>query len=134
MKKIRVSQFAKMYEASWKGPEENKVYSIDETNKFNFIMAGDESKIPLKKFIKIKEPNPNEPPFMKRRNKPAALRFHKFNYNKDPYKYFFSEYLLYGEFKTEDEIHEKLKACNGNYLELQKEIQKVKNQVMIKYG
>ena len=54
MKKMRVSQFAKMYEASWKGPEENKVYSIDETNKFNFIMAGDESKIPLKKFIKIK--------------------------------------------------------------------------------
>ena len=56
-----------------------KKYGIDETNKFNFIMAGDETRIPLDKFIELEAPFPNEPPFMKRRTKPAALRFHKFH-------------------------------------------------------
>ena len=129
---ICAAQFTKMYEPSWifKEESENQKHIVrDENNKFHFVMTSDITKQGeyLPKFIKLNEPFPAEPPFMRKRKSPAALRFHKINGNQDPKKYFFSECLLYIPFHSEEEIWERL---NKNYGDLEKEIRKVKCQVM----
>ena len=46
---------------------------------------------------------------MRKRSKPAVLRFHKFKEDKSPDDYWFSECLMYIPFQREEEIHELLK-------------------------
>ena len=129
---ICAAQFTKMYESSWKGPKENeklKPMEKNEKNKFHFVMMPnkDEQGEYLPNAIRISNPFPNGPPFMRKRSQPSALRIHKFNQNADPKKYFFSECLLYIAFREEKEIWERL---NGDINKLEQDIQKVKSQVM----
>ena len=58
----------------------------------------------LPDYIKIEKPYPGEPPYMRKRSKPAVLRFHKINQERNPADYFFAEALLYTPFKSEEEL------------------------------
>ena len=81
----------------------------------------------LPETISLSDPFPNEPPFMKKRKNPAALRFHKINKATDAEKYFFSECLLYTSYRSEQEVWDRVK---GNLDDLENEIRQVKSQVM----
>ena len=68
---------------------------------------------------------------MRKRNKPAVLRLHKYSKDNNPNEYLFSECLLYKPYRNEDEIHFVLKDKSKEELDiLVKEIQEVKCQVM----
>ena len=68
---------------------------------------------------------------MRKRNKPAVIRFHKPKQDVDPAKYFFAEALLYTPFRSEKELEDRVanEALDG-YVELEKWISAVKCQVM----
>ena len=131
LENLCAAQFAKMYEPSWKRPSDKKnenMPKMNERNKFHFIMTEDnnaESDF-LPDTVELCDPYPNEPPYMKKRKRPYALRIHKFNEKADPKKYFFSEYMLYIPFREEKEIWENL---DGNVTELEKKIRSIKKQV-----
>ena len=132
LESICAAQFTKMYEPSWKGPskkETQKILLRDNKNKFHFVMMHEDEVEGeyLPNIVRLLNPYPNEPPFMRKRKTPAALRFHKVNENKDPKRYFFSECLLYVPFRTEEEIWQHL---NGDIPLLEQKIRKVKSQVM----
>ena len=129
---LTAAQFAKMYESSWKKPTKSKreINEVkNETNKFNYVMLKDkdiQGEL-LPETLKLTNPYPNEPPYMRRRRFPAALRFHKLNKSTEIEKYFFSECLLYTPYRKEDEIWKKLK---GNIILLESDIRAIKSQVM----
>ena len=73
-----------------------KFNDLGREEKFHYVMTeSNENPIPLPEYFAIENPFPGEPPFMKKRTKPAALRFHKMKRSVDPAAYFFSEALLY---------------------------------------
>ena len=77
--------------------------------KFHYVMTASQKKrVPLPAYIKIENPYPGEPPFMRKRNKPAVVRFHKPKRDVDPAKYFFAEALLYTPFRSEKELEERV--------------------------
>ena len=68
--------------------EEECIWEGDE--KFHYVMtAKQDGKIPLPDYIAIENPFPGEPPFMRKRTKPAVLRFHKPKQSINPEDYFF---------------------------------------------
>ena len=68
---------------------------------------------------------------MRKRLKPAVVRFHKYKQDVDPAKYFFAEALLYTPFRSEKELEDRVaKAALDGYAELEKWIKAVKCQVM----
>ena len=122
-----------MYEPSWKKPKKNKkeIDRIPE-NRFQFVMSKENNLKGeyLPEVLTLLNPLPNEPPYMKKKKFPAALRFHKFNSQTKADKYFFSECLLYTHFIKEEEIRDKLNTLNGDFAALQEDIKIVKSQVM----
>ena len=155
MENICLAQFAKMYESGWTEPtrRKNPVASlitcndeemdiclhsngrcsiVCEENKFDFLMTKDgvNFDVPLSQRFKLTDPFPDEPPFIKKRKKPANLRFHKVNPDKEVERYWFSECLLYNPFRNENDIVKKLEGfSSGYFLTMQKEIQVVKSHV-----
>ena len=155
MENICLAQFAKMYESGWTEPtrRKNPVASlitcndeemdiclhsngrcsiVCEENKFDFLMTKDgvNFDVPLSQRFKLTDPFPDEPPFIKKRKKPANLRFHKVNPDKEVERYWFSECLLYNPFSNENDIVKKLEGFNsGDFQTMQKEIQVVKSHV-----
>ena len=86
-------------------------------------------KLPL--IIKLKNPFPGEPPYMKRRKHPAVLRFHKFKIDTHYAEYFFSEALLYRPFRNEIDIEIEQQSLKGLDIDIyNEELQCVKSQVM----
>ena len=82
--------------------DEETMKNIPENSTFNFVMRcrndpdDPEHKICLLKpgkriddYIKLKDPYPGEPPFMKKRSFPAVLRFHKFKKRNKSFGLFF---------------------------------------------
>ena len=110
--------------------EEECIWEGDE--KFHYVMtAKQDGKIPLPDYIAIENPFPGEPPFMRKRTKPAVLRFHKPKQSINPEDYFFSEALLYTPFKSEEELENRVKdAAMDGFKTLEKQINAVKAQVM----
>ena len=85
----------------------------------------------LRNFIKLKNPYPGEPPFMRKRKSPAVLRFHKFKSDKNPQEYFFAEALLYKPFSSEEKLEQDIKNLTASELDSHvSQIQCVKSQVM----
>ena len=85
----------------------------------------------LPDFVRLRDVMPGEPPFMRKRKKPAVLRFHRENVQKNPKKYLFSECLKYIPFRDESEIHKLLENCTENDLNtLNSKISSVKMKVM----
>ena len=147
---LSAAQFFKMYNSSWKKIEEdsdedfedcteNKEFSgdlysqnDDENSKFHFVMQNDPHiKILLPQIIKLDHPHPGEPPFMRKRTKPAVLRFHKYKQDNNTEEYFYSEALLYTPFRTYHELDKRVElAAEDGYKTLEKQIRNVKSQVM----
>ena len=68
---------------------------------------------------------------MRKRKKPAVIRFHKVRQDVDPAKYFYAEALLYTPFRSETELQDRVsKAAEDGYAKLQEQINAVKSQVM----
>ena len=85
----------------------------------------------LPNFIKLENPYPGEPPYMRKRKKPAVLRFHKIKQSTSPEDHFFAEALLYTAFKSEEELETRVKEAEKDGFEtLEREINAVKIQVM----
>ena len=104
-----------------------------EESKFDYVMtANKHKKVKLPQYIAIENPFPGEPPFMRKRDKPAVLRFHKPKHCIDAAKYFYSEALLYTPFRSEKELEDRVNnaAINNEYADLENQIKVVKSQVM----
>ena len=148
---VSVVQFYKMYVATHKDSRKQTKDSTDSGNeneeaviediievgtdikgKFHYVMTASEGKpVPLPAYIKIENPFPGEPPLMRKRMKPAVIRFHKPKQDVDAAKYFFAEALLYTPFRSEKELEERVaNAAKDGYKELEKWISRVKCQVM----
>ena len=137
---ISFSHFTKMYGPSWTYKENEKVDDaqsdidsglenddeFEKNTKWDFIMrcrndpTDPEHKLchqirgkSLKKYIKLKDPFPGEPPYMKKRRHPAVLRFHKFKKDLNPLDFFFSEALLYKPFSNESILDNEIKDLNN---------------------
>ena len=89
---------------------------------------------PLPKVFKLKNPFPGEPPYMRLRTKPAILRFHKYNAERNPEAYWYSEALLYLPHRNEKDLQEKIHQAKsnleGSWEDFVKRISHVKSQVM----
>ena len=91
--------------------EGNQEFEIKDS-KFDFVMKcyGEpherckKRSIRLPNYLELEPVYPGEPPFMKKRQLPAVLRFHKLKIDKNPKEYLFSESLLYKPFHTEDSL------------------------------
>ena len=108
----------------------------DSDQKFKRVMAvgwqeGQGPRLP--KVFKLTDPYPGEPPFLRLRNKPAVLRFHKYKMEKDPSAYWFSEAILYLPHETEDDLMQRIEAAKAGGQESWQEfvdaISHVKSQV-----
>ena len=151
IKLLVLSQFFKMFETAHKvknQKEEKEEHQSESdtdddecvedentivyTHKFDYVMTAKKGNlIPLPDYIEIDNPYPGEPQFMRKRSKPAVLRFHKLKQDTNPADYFFAEALLYTPFKTEEELQKRVdEASLDGYKELAEEIQAVKSQVM----
>ena len=161
MGKICPSHFAKICEAVSKVPkkycndesdfaenDEDDADSDDDTNlenqldgssgqnKWHFVMSYKKKyNTHLPKYFKLDPVYPGEPPYMRRRDYPLCLIFHKVKEHTDPQKYFKTEIMLYTFFQSEDELHfddplwveNKFKESIDG---IQRNIQIVKGQVM----
>ena len=93
---------------------EDEDIEIDEVDgdiqgKFHYVMSASKKKpILLPPYIKIDDPYPGEPPLMRKRNKPAVVRFHKPKQSVDTAKFFYAEALLYTPFRSEKELDERV--------------------------
>merc|ERR1711872_1204255 len=90
----------------------------------NHIITADydiqEQAVELPKFIRISNLKPGELPFMKLRS-PQVLRYHKFNREKSPHEYYYSELQLYHPHLKSKSFHlekekEDFEACQDTYL------------------
>ena len=106
-------------------------------DKFKFVMKyplNEGEGEPLPNTFKLIDPYPGEPPYMKLRSKPAALRFHKYNAERDADAYWYSEALLYLPHKHEQDLEEKVREAksniNGAWDVFVAKISHVKEQVM----
>ena len=135
------AQFLKMFSTSHEMKIKKKLckhentsdkVKIEKLGKFHNVMrASSIEPMLLPDYIAIENPFPGEPHFMRKRSKPAVLRFHKTKKNVDPASYFFAEALLYTSFRTEEELEIKVNnAAQDNYEQLGNEIHKVKSKVM----
>ena len=123
----------------------NRGEVVTEENKFNFVMKclrpegnchegckfGNAVQLPS--FLKIDNPYPGEPPYMKKRNYPAVLRFHKFKADSNHKEYFFSEALLYRPFRKEEQLDQEIRMLvpdTDDWRRFSSEIKCVKTQVM----
>lgn len=117
-------------------PEEAEAEAPDddynEEYQFNFVMTylkeGTRG-TPLPEIIELKEKNLNESAFMKKRQFPKAVRFHKPNRANEPERYMLNELMLYSPHYDDidkSRIHELFtENYNG-----ENKIRLVKNQVM----
>ena len=124
VKDMCLAQFAKMYQGySPKGgktaddndddqdeyieevdEEEGEEEEEDPNEKFHFIMTSDvygRRGKPLPELITLKNPYPGEASWMKKRSRPAALRFHKYKKDTDHKRFMLSELMLYYPLTTE---------------------------------
>ena len=84
----------------------------------------------LPEVIKINDPLPDELPFMRKRQYPQVLRFHKANMNNNPIRFFQSEVMLYYPHWSEDLFQMSDEEVTQLYKDKQENILFVKKQVM----
>ena len=103
-----------------------------EDRKFDFVMTYHDNGsqgVPLPDKIELKNDGFGGPQFMRKRTRPAALRFHKVKQHNDPDRYMIKELMLYYP------LHEELQADDAEMLYMQKhgdeyKVEIVKRQVM----
>ena len=151
---LRPTQFAKMYEPyQRKNTEEKKDEDIpkipteiqdDDSDMDNESEDEDDyevaniiitprpfMRVPLPRFIKIKDPLPGEVALWKKRDFPKAMRIHKKRQDTDPNRYFLSELMLYMAYTDEQELGcDDEERCKELYLQNQENIQYVKRYLL----
>ena len=158
---LTMAQMMKMYGASWGSKSEKRdtfteddsdvddqevqcedLVMLDEDKentdrKFFHVMSANfqEGEGPrLPKIVKLNDPYPGEPPFMKLRTKPAVLRFHKFKMEKNPGAYWFAEAMLYIPHHSEEDLLQRIEQAKSGGQEAWEEfiqaISHVKSQVI----
>ena len=155
LKEICLAQFVKMYDPSQsvgklRQEEDDKEDIDDEMEvvaqenenieklygsdaKFHYVIQSDKEcmKI-LPASIKLENPIPDEPIFMKKRKTPKALRFYKPKVDSNPGRFYLQELLLYLPF--DKYLFEKWTSnegiCTEEYKKEQDRIMKVKQKVM----
>ena len=156
--RISPSQFAKIYESTSKIPKKYRIDELDDgdesdtdddnidnkeelneepqPNKWHLVMTYKKEYVrPLPKYFKLDPVYPGEPAYMKRRDYPACLRFHKVKEHTNPQKFFKNEIMLYTYFQSEDDldfddhqwVQDKFKESVDG---IKRNIQVVKEQVM----
>ena len=101
-------------------------------DKFDFIMTFDKKKFQRHKLpqeITLTKSFPGENPVMRKRNFPAALRFHKKYKATDPVRYMFSEVILYFPHKTEMTLEDAPDFFEESF-EGERKVDIIKSQVM----
>ena len=77
------------------------------TDEMNLIVTDDfencKVRFTLPKFIKLNDPRPGEPKYMRKRSR-QVVRMHKINQTKHPHEYYYSELQLYSAFRKESEL------------------------------
>ena len=146
--KMRYLQFCMKYTSTNSEPKKEDFYSIEFkveesgwtiSDEFNLIVTDDfevqNIHYSLPMFIKLLNPRPGEPKYMRRRTRQVA-RFHKINKTKHPHEYYYSQLQLYSEFRKESELEEEnIEKCKllfekkSNHSTLSK-IQSVKSILM----
>ena len=104
----------------------------DSESKFNYIMTSETNGKERKKLpdlLRLSNPHPGEAPFMKKRQNPAALRFHKFKKDNDYKRFMRSELMLY--YPLEDEVQdEQIEELYNEMVDGRRKVHIVKRQVM----
>ena len=83
--------------------------------------------------FELLDPYPGEPIYMKLRQKPAVLRFHKVKQEKDPEAFWFAEAMLYVPHDNEEHLNlliQDAKASSESWKNFTDRITYVKSQVM----
>ncbi len=149
------SQFVKMYEnAGWKtsmkdGMEEEdgadvneegndiEEGELNEEDNFNFVMIGVNegeerpARMELPNILQLDDLHSGEPPTLRKRTFPRALRFFKKNFDVSPHKFYLAELILYYPFRCEKELFPyDEEKCKELYMKNIEKIGQVKAQVM----
>ena len=112
--------------------EDNYRFEDDTDMKFRFLMSteeGPDTKM-LPQCIKLADPKPGELPFLRLKDHPVALRYHKSNMHTKPEEYFRKEIMLYlpgWDERLFDKSEEELLKM---YEENKEKIKTVKRKVM----
>ena len=146
LENISASQFAKMYTTSGlrhkrlENESEEEEYSDNEIenqtedeeimrNPMDHIIAGNVCGSKLPKYILLKDPMPREPKLMRKRTKPAVLRYHKGSKDQQYESWMLKELMLYTPFRRED-LDRYEESTAETYKEKQDWIKGVKTKVM----
>ena len=100
--------------------------------KFHYLITetGELGK-PLPKLLKIENPYPGEPKFLRKRKHPKSLRFYKVKRELNPARFFLHELMMYRHFgKEEYERWQDDENCIADYEKYKKNIRNVKAKVM----
>ena len=101
--------------------------------KFHLIIQQDgQLGKPLPHIINLENPLPNEPPCMKKRSGPKALRYYKAKNDRDPSRVFLHELMLYKNFNKDTYGHwcSDGSVCTSEYQEHAENILNVKEKIM----
>jgi hypothetical protein len=95
--------------------EEDRVANFYITTNPNY------DRIPLPRFIKLKNPKEGEVPIYEKRTFPKAARIHKKREDNDPHRFFLSELMLYTGYTDEEQLGcDDEKKCCELYLREEK--------------
>ena len=100
--------------------------------KYHYLITetGDIGKA-LPNLMKIENPYPGEPNFLRKRKHPKSLRFYKVKKDLNPARFFLHELMMYRHFDQEDyERWQDDENCTKDYEKYKENIKKVKAKVM----
>ena len=81
--------------------------------------------------MKVENPYPGEPRFLRKRRHPKALRFYKVKRDSNPSRFFLHELMMYKSFDRDDfERWHDDEKCQEDYQKYKDSIKNVKSQVM----
>ena len=146
-----LAQFAKMYQGyspkDGKAADDNaddhdeNIEEVDEegdeevedfNEKFHFIMTSDDygrRGKPLPDLLTLTNPYPGEASWMKKRTRPAALRFHKYKKDTDHKRFMLNELMLY--YPLDGEVDDdKIEDLYNEMVDGVRKVDIVKRQVM----
>ena len=103
----------------------------EKNNCMDYIIAGPICSKKLPKYVLLQDPMPREPKLMRKRAKPAVLRYHKESKDQQYENWMFKELMLYTPFRKADLDDYDTKTAEI-YKEKQDWIKSVKEKVMRK--
>ena len=111
-------------QAEFIGHEENQIDN-EETSEEK---SNEPLQLPLT--LQLKSPLPGEPPYLRRRTFPRAIRFFKQKEDVDKFKFHLQQLILFRPFRSESEFPNDAAECERMYLENITKIDRVRAKVM----